>query len=542
MTEASRFPHWKDLLDKESARVDWKAGGDPHRIAKTLCAFANDYQGVGGGYVICGVLETVDESGAQKANPQGLTAQERKSIRDKVFQCCKGFTKPAIGPAVEEFPLEETGKSLLIFFQERSRSAHQFKEQGQFIYPIRIADRVTNANGQIPKLLERKGQLPAFLEQPNPDASVADMDLVALENDLKLLNFSGQPSDYLSPETWFGFGIPPLIQEVNQTVKPLNLALLLFGRMPQRFIPGARVIFSRYDGYDRTAEDNQSVELTGPLSVLISQTMRRLNSHMVMITDKKQPTGRQNRVRYSNRAVSEAVVNALVHRDYSVPHPVRITLFKDRLEVSSPGGLPWDVSETAFKQGQAGAKWRNDKLAVYMLYQGMAQYQGQGIPTIIEETRRVSGKDARFVLEPENTTVVIPAYQGNGRTQTAKPGQRPGLLLISIGGPSIEEQVEASLPDLGLEDAETAVNFIYPHFLPNGGPEWDRELERLKKELSAVVDRHDYSDFHLFLRGPLVVGTLVGAIFGATRTLYVYGYDEGRYVRSLRIDKRYLKT
>ena len=49
------------ILREESNSVDWKAGGDPEKIVKTLAAFANDYEGAGIGFVACGVEELKHE-------------------------------------------------------------------------------------------------------------------------------------------------------------------------------------------------------------------------------------------------------------------------------------------------------------------------------------------------------------------------------------------------------------------------------------------------------------------------------------------------
>ena len=55
--------NWKELLKKESARVEWKEGGGyADDMARTLCASANDFQMVGGGILICGIEESKDET------------------------------------------------------------------------------------------------------------------------------------------------------------------------------------------------------------------------------------------------------------------------------------------------------------------------------------------------------------------------------------------------------------------------------------------------------------------------------------------------
>ena len=75
-------------------------------------------------------------------------------------------------------------------------------------------------------------------------------------------------------------------------------------------------------------------------------------------TDSNSP----NAVKYPKRALYEAMGNALAHRDYEITDPTRATVFEDRIEILSPGSLPYGVDSERFKQGKAGPRWRNQAL------------------------------------------------------------------------------------------------------------------------------------------------------------------------------------
>jgi ATP-dependent DNA helicase RecG len=165
-------------------------------------------------------------------------------------------------------------------------------------------------------------------------------------------------------------------------------------------------------------------------------------------------SGGQNRPHYSRRAVEEALMNALVHRDYGSAEPIQVTAFDDRIEISNPGGLSPEVSAETFRKGESGPNWRNPALALFLERMELVQRRGQGVPTIIRETERVSGRRPEFRADPYWVTVILPAYTPAG--SRSDPMEAPGgerLILISIGGPSIAAQVSASLGDLSLEDA-----------------------------------------------------------------------------------------
>ena len=63
--------------------------------------------------------------------------------------------------------------------------------------------------------------------------------------------------------------------------------------------------------------------------------------------------------------MQEAVINAIVHRDYEIDEPTRITVFSDRIEIHSPGSLPRAIDKEKFVVGKANLFWRNQALAYF---------------------------------------------------------------------------------------------------------------------------------------------------------------------------------
>ena len=96
----------KELSTRESERVEWKENGDDknivQKIVKTISAFANDINNVGGGYVVCGAKEGKDEYGFPKVFYSGLTAEKVKEITGKVTGHCREMISPSISPLVTE--------------------------------------------------------------------------------------------------------------------------------------------------------------------------------------------------------------------------------------------------------------------------------------------------------------------------------------------------------------------------------------------------------------------------------------------------------
>jgi predicted HTH transcriptional regulator len=132
-----------------------------------------------------------------------------------------------------------------------------------------------------------------------------------------------------------------------------------------------------------------------------------LNRQAYTIFDKTSQT--PNQVKYPIRALQEALINAIVHRDYEIPEPIRVTIFTDRIEIMSPGSLHWGVDKGKFLSGKASPKWRNQSFAYLFNKLQLAQSEGQGIPTIFRTMKEEGCPEPIFELETESVTCILPA-------------------------------------------------------------------------------------------------------------------------------------
>ena len=183
--------------------------------------------------------------------------------------------------------------------------------------------------------------------------------------------------------------------------------VLLCTERPDEFISGAAIESVCYSGnvLGRAAQ-HDAATITGPLDRQIRDAVNfaRRNTR---VAARKSP-GRVEVPQYSPRAVFEAVVNAVVHRDYSIAGAkIRMFLFDDRLELYSPGALPNTLPIEAMRQRQAT---RNETLASLLRVlevgdvhgAGDRQYyleqRGEGVPIIYEETRALTGSEPVYEL------------------------------------------------------------------------------------------------------------------------------------------------
>jgi len=379
----------QQLSLRESEQTEWKENvADIDDVVETLCAFANDLANLGGGYVVCGAREAKDEHGFPLLVTTGLTASRLREVEGTVLTRCRERVSPPIVPRVEELPAATEDRRILVFIQPATGQAHTFRRGNQGAKHIVRAGRATieARNGVLRELLVRKGAVEPWDRRPCSTATVNDLDLLALRDALQRMGLFSAAlgvEPYLSDEAQLSPFVPSLCfrEPLTGTLRPRNFAILLFGRQTQRFIPGAFSLFSVYPGVDRSDSHAKRHELAGNLLDQARRLAGLLDDQAYTVFDKTDTTA-PNFVRYPQRALLEAMGNALAHRDYELDDPTRITVFSDRIEFLSPGSLPLGVDPAAFKEGRSGPKWRNQALAWFFNRLQLAQAEGQGIPTM----------------------------------------------------------------------------------------------------------------------------------------------------------------
>ncbi len=189
---------------------------------------------------------------------------------------------------------------------------------------------------------------------------------------------------------------------------PTALGLLLFSAEPERYLPGAYLDLAVYDVPEPDADHQVDAKtVRGTLIEQIERTVDYLRlSPYVPTPARKDGLGRRDRPAYSLRALQEGVVNALVHRDYSIAgSQVRVFLFPDRISIASPGRLPNTLVPEDLYAGCQPVR-RNQMLAGFLrdytsplTQRAYMEARGEGFLTLLRECRDVGA------ARPELTTV-----------------------------------------------------------------------------------------------------------------------------------------
>lgn len=176
------------------------------------------------------------------------------------------------------------------------------------------------------------------------------------------------------------------------------MALLLFGLYPQAYFPQLSIIATRVPGTEMGVLDAtgqrflDSKRIEGSLPEMLDAAITFVRSNMRVAFRIDTQTGqREDLPEYPLDALREAILNALVHRDYSVHTenmPIQLTMYADRMEIKNPGGLYGRL--TVDQLGQAQPDTRNPYLVTAMEAMGQTENRYSGIPRIrhaMEEAR-----------------------------------------------------------------------------------------------------------------------------------------------------------
>jgi ATP-dependent DNA helicase RecG len=186
---------------------------------------------------------------------------------------------------------------------------------------------------------------------------------------------------------------------------PTVAGLLLFGRSPQDHLPFAQVNAACLPGLDLADAPVDRKDLTGQLPSMIEAACRFVDLHLTT-PHVIRGTDPERRPELPPEAIREAVVNALAHRDYTVPGPCRLLVFADRVEVRSAGRPPNAIDVDSMRLGTHIP--RNPILLSHLAKLGFVTALGSGIPRMVRLVRQATGHDIGIEIRSAETIIVLP--------------------------------------------------------------------------------------------------------------------------------------
>lgn len=187
---------------------------------------------------------------------------------------------------------------------------------------------------------------------------------------------------------------------------PTAVGLLVLGKDPRRYLPGAYVQFLRIEGKELTDPIKDEEEIDGALPHLWPRLEDKFRAHLTVAIDPRTSPA-LSRPDYPLAALRQLALNALLHRSYeSTNAPVRVYWFEDRIEIHSPGGPYGQVNRTNF--GQPGiTDYRNPHLAEAMKTLGYVQRFGVGIAIARQELECNGNPPLQFQVEDSHVLAIV---------------------------------------------------------------------------------------------------------------------------------------
>lgn len=233
---------------------------------------------------------------------------------------------------------------------------------------------------------------------------------------------------------------PPneVLVHLNLIVKgrPTNAAILLFGRQPQRFLITSEVKCAHFHGYEVEKPIPSYQVYKGTVFDLVDQAKDFVLSKIdLWVGTRAESTQAPTKYEIPQEVVAEAIVNAVVHRDYTSNASVQVMLFKDRLEVWNPGTLPPTLTLEKLRGPHASVP-HNPLLAEPMYLTKYIERMGTGIRDMIRRCRKAGLAEPEirldggfFVLTIRRKKSESGAQSGQGRDQV---GTRLALSMHQV--------------------------------------------------------------------------------------------------------------
>lgn len=399
------------LADLESELVERKESlrkappgkdGPIERIRQAVCAFANDLPGHGRpGVVFVGAHDD--------GTPSGIPITDRLLQRLADIRS-DGHTLP---PPVMSVSKRTLAGSEIAVVTVHPSDAPPVRARGQVW--IRVGSRRAIAAAQDERILnERRRHRDApFDARPVSGATLAHIDVRRFEEEYLPRAFDPELLAANDRTTEERLAATRMIASVDDPV-PTVVGMLVFGRRPQDFIPGAYIQFLRMGGTEFPGPVLDEARCTGPVSTQLEQLVGKLDSHNRTAVDITSGPIEKRRSTHSAAALRQIAYNAVMHRTYEATNaPIRVTWYDNRVEILSPGGAYGVVTAENF--GQPGAAdYRNPSLAESMRVLGIVQRFGVGIGIARTALRQNAQPEPFFDVQPNWVRCVVRARPQDG--------------------------------------------------------------------------------------------------------------------------------
>ncbi|MGK5093319.1 RNA-binding domain-containing protein [Deltaproteobacteria bacterium TL4] len=370
------------ILSGEDSVTEFKSANFRNEsLAKEVVAFLN----MSGGIILIGV----EDDG-------GITGITEPKQEEKIVNICRNHIEPSIIPEIHSHLLQ--GKKIFeVIIPKGDSKPYKVKSLNRFY--IRAGSVSIEPSTQELIRLFQAGSIFHYEVSSLPGTTLEDMDLVRFR-------------DYCEHYRLIEFDVSSWEQEaVNwQLADPKKqwtvVGALFFCRTPQKYLPQCGIQLFRFQGLDKTGEilDHKEVNQVLPETIATAIKFVENNSHIRGVFDTRPE--RKDVYDYEPFAIRELIVNAFCHRDWSIfGQMIRLSMFDDRLEIFSPGGLPNTLTLESALSGVS--YYRNPNVAQMFKDYRLSEKAGRGLQRILKYSQEQGIPSPVFECRPDYLNITL---------------------------------------------------------------------------------------------------------------------------------------
>ena len=396
----------------ESERLEFKSDWNPESILHTICAFANDLNNWGGGYIIVGVSEN---NGKPILPPLGINHEKIDAIQRKLLELCHLITPNYYPVAV---PVVYENRHIFIIWCPGGdvrpyKTVQSLALKSSRYYYIRRFSSTVKASLEEEQLLMQLTSKTPFDDRINHLAQIEDLNITIINEYLKKVG-----SDLYGLTENIPF--PDLCRQMqiargsSEFFKPLNIALLMFNTNPSKFFKGARIEIVEY--FDDIGDVFTEKIFDGPIHYQLKAALQYIQNTIIKEKIRK-VDGQAEAQRFFNypfSAIEEALANAVYHRSYENLNPIEVSIYKDHIDILSfPGPLP-PVNENELKKDKLIVRdYRNRRIGDFLKELGLTEGRSTGIPKIRRALKLNASPEPEFHTDDDRTYFLSVLYANN---------------------------------------------------------------------------------------------------------------------------------
>lgn len=409
----------------EWERLEFKRGWNPEEIVHTVCAFANDINNWGGGYIVIGVA---DDQGRPVLPPEGLPQHHLDKIQGELLTLAYQL-QPNYYPIIQPYILQQ--RHILVLwcpagdhrpYTAPSTQGAKAQRQAYFRYGSRS---IVAKDATLKRLQELAARIP-FDDRINGQATIEDFDLGIIQaylHEVKsdLLEESKLiPMEDLCRQMY-------IVKGGDELLRPVNAGVLFFCRAPEKFLDRCWIELVWHK--DFTSTNFIEKYFKGPLHMQLRSVLDFIQNNIIEeVTEKLPDQAEANRYfNFPFRALEEALSNAVYHKSYEIGAPIEIQVWPDKIEILSyPGPVPpVDVQLRQHQKRIVARDYRNRRIGDFLKELRLTEGRGTGFPTIYRAMDINGSPEPTFDTDEDCTyflTVLLATTEVEEVTKAANEG------------------------------------------------------------------------------------------------------------------------